>query len=79
MDDKKLITVSVDINSINTDAITLIDKLRISVERLLSELEEAEINISYMHAYKPLVKILDECNAYDKNLKEIGIYINNGN
>ena len=31
MDDKKLITVSVDINSINTDGITLIDKLRISV------------------------------------------------
>lgn len=69
MDDKKLITVSVDIDSINTDAITLIDKLRITVVRLLSE-----INISYMHAYKPLIKILDECDAYDKNLEAIGIY-----
>jgi len=27
-----------------------------------------------MHAYKPLVKILDECDAYDKNMKAIGIY-----
>ena len=70
----KQVTVSVDINSVNTDAITLIDKLRISVVRLLSEIEEAEINISYMHAYKPLVKILDECDAYDKNLEAIGIY-----
>ena len=70
----KQVTVSVDIDSINRDAITLIDKLRISVVRLLSEIEEAEINISYMHAYKPLVKILDECDAYDKNLEAIGIY-----
>lgn len=70
----KQVTVSVDIDSINTDAITLIDKLRITVVRLLSEIEEAEINISYMHAYKPLIKILDECDAYDKNLEAIGIY-----
>lgn len=73
MGDKKLITVSVDIDLINTDAITLIDKLRINVARLLGEIEEAEINISYMHAYKPLVKILDECDAYDKNMKAMGI------
>lgn len=72
MGDKKL-TLTVDIDSINTDAITLIDKLRISVERLLGEIEEAEINISYMHAYKPLVKILDECDAYDRNIKAMGI------
>lgn len=70
----KQVTLTVDINSINTDAITLIDKLRISVERLLSEIEEAEINISYMRAYKPLVKILDECDAYDKNMEAMGIY-----
>ncbi|HNU60768.1 MAG TPA: hypothetical protein PKL04_01060 [Methanofastidiosum sp.] len=70
----KQVTLTVDINSINTDAITLIDKLRINVVRLLSEIEEAEINISYMHAYKPLVKILDDCDAYDKNLEAIGIY-----
>lgn len=70
----KQVTLTVDINSINTDAITLIDKLRITVVRLLSEIEEAEINISYMHAYKPLIKILDECDAYDKNLEAIGIY-----
>lgn len=68
------VTLTVDINSINTDAITLIDKLRINVVRLLGEIEEAEINISYMHAYKPLVKILDECDAYDKNLEAMGIY-----
>lgn len=73
MGDKKLITVSVDIDSINKDAITLIDKLRISVERLLGEIEEAEINISYMHAYKPLIKILDECDTYDRNMKAMGI------
>lgn len=72
MGDKKL-TLTVDIDLINTDAITLIDKLRISIERLLSEIEEAEINISYMHAYKPLVKILDECDAYDKNMEAMGI------
>lgn len=72
MGDKKL-TLTVDIDSINTDAITLIDKLRISVERLLGEIGEAEINISYMHAYKPLVNILDECDAYDKNMKAMGI------
>lgn len=72
MGDKKL-TLTVDIDSINTDAITLIDKLRISVERLLGEIEEAEINISYMHAYKPLVKVLDECDTYDKNMKTMGI------
>lgn len=72
----KQVTLTVDINSINTDAITLIDKLRINVVRLLSEIEEAEINISYMHAYKPLIKILDECDAYDKNLESMGIYIN---
>lgn len=72
----KQVTFTVDINSINRDAITLIDKLRINVVRLLSEIEEAEINISYMHAYKPLIKILDECDAYDKNLESIGIYIN---
>lgn len=71
------VTLTVDINSINTDAITLIDKLRINVVRLLGEIEEAEINISYMHAYKPLVKILDECDAYDKNLEAIGITILN--
>lgn len=70
----KQVTLTVDINSINTDAITLIDKLRINVVRLLGEIEEAEINISYMHAYKPLIKILDECDAYDKNLEAIGIY-----
>jgi len=69
----KQVTLTVDIDSINTDAITLIDKLRISVERLLGEIEEAEINISYMHAYKPLVKILDECDAYDRNIKAMGI------
>lgn len=73
MGDKKLITVSVDIDSINTDALILIDKLRISVVRLLGEIEEAEINISYMHTYKPLVKILDECDAYDKNMEAMGI------
>lgn len=72
----KQVTLTVDINSINTDAITLIDKLRINVVRLLSEIEEAEINISYMHAYKPLIKILDDCDSYDKNLESIGIYIN---
>lgn len=70
----KQVTLTVDIDSINTDAITLIDKLRISVVRLLGEIEEAEINISYMHAYKPLVKILDECDAYDKNMEAMGIY-----
>lgn len=69
----KQVTLTVDIDSINTDAITLIDKLRISVERLLGEIEEAEINISYMHAYKPLAKILDECDAYDRNMKAMGI------
>lgn len=72
MGDKKL-TLTVDIDSINTDAITLIDKLRISVVRLLGEIEEAEINISYMHAYKPLIKILDECDTYDRNMKAMGI------
>lgn len=69
----KQVTLTVDINSINTDAITLIDKLRINVVRLLGEIEEAEINISYMHAYKALIKILDECDAYDKNMKAMGI------
>lgn len=72
MGDKKL-TLTVDIDLINTDAITLIDKLRINVARLLGEIEEAEINISYMHAYKPLVKILDDCDAYDRNMKAMGI------
>lgn len=67
------VTFTVDINSINTDALTLIDKLRINVERLLSEIEEAEINISYMHAYKPLLKILDDCDAYDRKMEAIGI------
>lgn len=69
----KQVTLTVDIDLINTDAITLIDKLRINVERLLGEIEEAEINISYMRAYKSLVKILDECDAYDKNMKAMGI------
>lgn len=69
----KQVTLTVDIDSINTDAITLIDKLRISVVRLLGEIEEAEINISYMHAYKPLVKILGECDTYDRNMKAMGI------
>lgn len=72
----KQVTLTVNSGSINRDAIALIDKLRINVVRLLGEIEEAEINISYMHAYKPLIKILDECDAYDKNLESIGIYIN---
>lgn len=78
MDDKKLINVSVDdiANLLNKEALTLIDKLRISIERLLGEIVEAEINISYMHAYKPLLKTLVDCNAYDKKLEAMGIYIN---
>lgn len=59
---------------LNKEALMLIDRLRCSVERLLSEIEEAKINISYMHAYKPLVKILDDCDAYDKNMESMGIY-----
>ena len=60
---------------LNKEALTLIDRLRINVERLLSEIEEAEINISYMHAYKPLVKILDDCDAYDRKMEAMGINI----
>ena len=71
MGDKKLVNTSADV--LNKEALTLIDKLRINVERLLGEIEEAEINISYMHAYKPLVKLLDDCDAYDRKMEAIGI------
>ena len=71
MGDKKLVNTSADV--LNKEALTLIDKLRINVERLLGEIEEAEINISYMHAYNPLVKLLDDCDAYDRKMEAIGI------
>lgn len=75
MGDKKLINVSAeDISTLlNKEALRLIDRLRCNVERLLGEIEEAKINISYMRAYKSSVKILDECDAYDKNMKAMGI------
>ena len=75
MGDKKLINVSAeDISTLlNKEALRLIDRLRCSVERLLGEIEEADINISYMHAYKPLVKILEDCDAYDRKMEAIGI------
>lgn len=73
MDDKKLINISAEEISrlLNKDAIALIDRLRSDVGRLLGE-----INISYMHAYKPLIKILDDCDAYDRKIEAMGIYIN---
>lgn len=81
MGDKKLINVLAEELStlLNKEALTLIDKLRISIERLLGEIEEADINISYMHSYKPLVKILEDCDAYDaydaydRKMEAIGI------
>lgn len=70
----KQVTLTDDIAGLlNKEALMLIDRLRCSVERLLSEIEEAEINISYMHAYKPLVKILDDCDAYDRKMEAMGI------